>query len=206
MSDKLGIRTFFTSDLHFGHQKVIEFCNRPFSDVDDMTEQLIKNWNKKVRPQDHVYVLGDVSMYLSVQELKAIISRLNGTKILIRGNHDMQVGQMRNAGFDVVVESAIIYIANRRVVLSHYPYPNSGFMHSIYKLLHKLFPKKFWLDKHRFRRVKDNGHWLLHGHTHSEVIHTPGTRMIHVGVDAWDYSPVELAQIGNIIIESERNK
>ena len=82
---------FITSDLHVGHIGVIKFLNndgtklRPWDTVEEMDEALIKNWNAVVRPKDKVYNLGDV-----VINRKALptLARLNGEKILIKGNHD----------------------------------------------------------------------------------------------------------------------
>ena len=54
------MKTFFTSDLHFGHERVIKFDNRPFKSVEEMNEELIKRWNNKVDRGDLVYVLGDM--------------------------------------------------------------------------------------------------------------------------------------------------
>lgn len=79
-------RVFLISDTHFGHTNIIKYCNRPFSTVDEMDEALIENWNSVVRPDDKVYHLGDVAM--SHRKLP-ILDRLHGTKILIKGNHDI---------------------------------------------------------------------------------------------------------------------
>ena len=54
------MKTFFTSDLHFGHENVIKFDERPFNSVEEMDEELIKRWNNKVGKGDIVYVLGDL--------------------------------------------------------------------------------------------------------------------------------------------------
>ena len=83
---------FLTSDTHFGHAGVCKFLRedgtklRPWTDPEEMDEEMIKRWNDTVRPNDKVYHLGDV-----VINRKAItmLSRLNGDKVLIRGNHDI---------------------------------------------------------------------------------------------------------------------
>lgn len=83
---------FLMSDLHMSHLGVTKFLRddgsklRPWDNTDDMDEALIENWNKIVKPQDKVYNLGDV-----VINRKALpkLARLNGTKILIKGNHDV---------------------------------------------------------------------------------------------------------------------
>jgi len=79
-------KTFLISDTHFGHANIIKYCDRPFANVDEMDQAIIKNWNSVVAPDDKVYHLGDVT--LSKKKLY-ILDHLNGTKVLIRGNHDI---------------------------------------------------------------------------------------------------------------------
>lgn len=80
------------SDTHFGHANILTFKNldgspvRPFSSVEEMDETMADRWNSIVRPQDHVYHLGDVAMR---KEHLATVGRLNGHKRLVRGNHDI---------------------------------------------------------------------------------------------------------------------
>lgn len=84
---------FVTSDHHFGHANMLTFVNndgsrvRPeWDDVDQMDEDLIARWNTKVQPSDHVYHLGDFAIH---KKKIQIAERLNGTKTLILGNHDI---------------------------------------------------------------------------------------------------------------------
>ena len=81
-------KIFFTSDLHFGHENVLRFDNRPFETVDEMDDELIKRWNDKVAKGDLVYVLGDLIWKTATNEAVQIIKRLNGQIVLIKGNHD----------------------------------------------------------------------------------------------------------------------
>lgn len=86
--------TFLVSDTHFGHAGVCRFTHpddpevklRPWSDPDEMDEEMIRRWNDRVRPADKVYHLGDV--VINRKALKTL-HRLNGDKVLIRGNHDI---------------------------------------------------------------------------------------------------------------------
>jgi len=84
--------TFLISDTHFGHTNVCKFCRddgsplRPWNDVEEMNQALVDNWNRTVTEKDKVYMLGDVA--IPRHSLKWL-AKLNGTKILIRGNHDI---------------------------------------------------------------------------------------------------------------------
>jgi len=75
---------FVVSDTHFGHENIIKFCNRPFSDVWDMNEGLIQRWNAVVTDEDIVYHLGDVYFGKNGR----VLERLKGKKRLVLGNHD----------------------------------------------------------------------------------------------------------------------
>ena len=81
-------KVLFTSDLHFGHENILRFDNRPFSTTDEMDAELIRRWNAKVDRGDLVYVLGDMIWKSKNDEAFRIIQSLNGQIILIRGNHD----------------------------------------------------------------------------------------------------------------------
>ena len=85
---------FLVSDTHFGHAGVCRFTHpdnpevklRPWDNADEMDEEMIRRWNDRVRPTDKVYHLGDV--VINRKALKTL-HRLNGDKVLIRGNHDI---------------------------------------------------------------------------------------------------------------------
>lgn len=77
---------FLISDTHFGHTNIIKYCGRPFATPQEMDEALVENWNATVGKYDKIYHLGDVSMS---HKALPILERLNGTKILIKGNHDI---------------------------------------------------------------------------------------------------------------------
>lgn len=79
-------RIFFTSDLHFGHQNIIRFCNRPWKTTDEMEEALIENWNSVVTDDDIVFDLGDFA-FAPNSKWKEILGELNGQHHLIVGNH-----------------------------------------------------------------------------------------------------------------------
>lgn len=77
---------FVISDTHFSHENIIRYCGRPFSCAEEMDEAMVDRWNATVRPQDHVYHLGDVAMK---RAQLGIVKRLSGHKRLVFGNHDI---------------------------------------------------------------------------------------------------------------------
>lgn len=86
---------WFISDTHFGHKNILTFKDTDgahfrgdhFTSCEIMDETMIENWNKRIKPHDKVYHLGDVG-YCSNRHLDSILSRLNGHKRLVLGNHD----------------------------------------------------------------------------------------------------------------------
>ena len=101
-------KVFFSSDTHFGHRAIIEYCNRPFSCVEEMNEVITFRWNQKVKKEDQVFLLGDVS-FKNQFDWK---NRLNGEKVVIAGNHD-------DSSFKLV--KAYIRYNGKYISLSHRP-------------------------------------------------------------------------------------
>ena len=69
-------KLFLTSDLHFGHNNVLKFCNRPFADTKEMEKKLIENWNNVVTNEDYVFILGDVFWFNHGSDMKRVFSKL----------------------------------------------------------------------------------------------------------------------------------
>ena len=119
---KDGSKVFFTSDTHFNHKNAIEYNNRPFSDVNDMTEQLINNWNSVVPKDGIVFHLGDFAMGGS-SVWTTVASRLNGTIYLILGNHDLRNWRPKyNDMFENVSYQMHIIVEDQPIYLNHYPF------------------------------------------------------------------------------------
>ena len=83
---KDGKNIYFTSDTHFGHANILNFCKRPFKDVDEMNEELIKRWNEVISKEDTVFHLGDFA-FGGAEIWNKTLPRLNGHIVLILGNH-----------------------------------------------------------------------------------------------------------------------
>lgn len=110
---------FFTSDTHFGHNNIIDYCKRPFASVQDMNERMVDGWNKTVKATDTVYHLGDVAFHNF-----ECIERLNGKIKLVPGNHDHERAKKVMHLFDEVLPE-VHYLKvdkERRFVLCHYPF------------------------------------------------------------------------------------
>jgi calcineurin-like phosphoesterase family protein len=189
---------FFTSDLHFGHANIREYCPDRLAlgpDVDAMNEELIARWNETVGPSDLVVIVGDLVMGKKALTLP-LLTRLNGTKELLPGNHDAmfhkQGEKYRKAvemyeAVGVHVLHSDMYHDNdldgHRVLVCHFPYSGES----------QLGVE----DRYPDDRPVDRGEILIHGHVHD--MWKINGRMINVGVDVWDYRPVAETAIGEIV-------
>jgi calcineurin-like phosphoesterase family protein len=105
------MKIFFTGCTHFGHANIIKLCNRPFSSVEDMDEQLTERWNNTVGNYDLVYHHGDFA-FKGRQDNVEILKRLNGKITLIQGNHDPVIWGQHILEYKT---------SKRTVVMCHYP-------------------------------------------------------------------------------------
>lgn len=109
---------FFIADTHFFDRYCIKYDGRPFSDVEDMNETIIKNWNSVVSREDTVYIVGDYS-YGNGADIVSTAQRLKGKKILIRGNHDNDVNL--KYAFAEIYDYLEVHTDGGMVILCHYP-------------------------------------------------------------------------------------
>ena len=128
------MKTWITSDLHFGHKNIMNFCpdsRSPFrNDVDYMNEAMVREWNDLIEPGDLVYILGDVA-FLPAQKAAETVNRLNGTKILVEGNHDRKAlnDPTFRKCFKEVHKYLDINYDGTKVVMFHYPIAEWDQMH-----------------------------------------------------------------------------
>lgn len=115
-------KKFYIADWHYGHTNVIAFDNRPFLSIEQMNETLIRRWNGVVESGDIVYVLGDM-FWCSASVAIPVLQKLNGQKILIKGNHDQCNDARFLKKFVKVNEYLEVEDGGRKVVLCHYPIP-----------------------------------------------------------------------------------
>jgi calcineurin-like phosphoesterase family protein len=169
--------TFFISDTHFGHVGVTCFLRndgsklRPWTNTEEMDEALVANWNKVVGPKDKVYHLGDVVIN---RKHLSTLHRLNGDKVLIKGNHDI----FKLEDYTAYFRDIRAYHVMDKIICSHIPiHPDS---------------------KGRF---KANIHGHLHYNLIRDKFGKPDPWYINVSVEQIDYTPVSIDVINERVSE-----
>lgn len=155
------MKTWVTSDLHFGHENIMKYnpTYRQFNDVNHMNETMVKIWNETVSPDDLTYILGDVA-FCKPSKAAEYVQRLNGRKILIEGNHDNKLvenAEFRNC-FEAIHKYREINHNGHKICMFHYPISE-------------------WNQCHR-------GSLMLHGHLHGNSSGLEHCRVRDVGFDA----------------------
>lgn len=135
---------YLISDLHLGHKAIINYANRPFTDVDQMNETIINSINTiKYRSSDILLIAGDVS-FLPLKETKELLARIPVKKHLIIGNHDISHSKTwwTEAGFEWISKFPIcindfFWVSHTPMFLNeHMPYVNiHGHLHNIDQIL-----------------------------------------------------------------------
>lgn len=158
-------RILFISDLHFNHKNIIEFDKRPYANVDEMNESLIKKWNNAVNPDDIVYILGDFSWDKKPEQIVSLLKKINGDKKLIKGNHDRcsDISTVKNAYGHYIKDMDVINVNGRRIVMCHYPIASWRYMqykndsHSILLYGHVHMTKEFYIYEQHLETLRENG-------------------------------------------------
>jgi calcineurin-like phosphoesterase family protein len=156
---------YFTSDNHFWHYNILHKFqpNRKQlgSNIDEMNEELIRRWNETVKPEDEVYNLGDFAFQSDPDKINNLLSRLNGKKYFIYGNHDQTMKKHRDQlkhHFEWMRDYHELRHDGEFIVLCHFPFAVWNKMH--------------------------HGAWHLHGHCHGSYIEPHGNRIVDVGIDS----------------------
>ncbi|MFA5132493.1 MAG: phosphoesterase [Candidatus Paceibacterota bacterium] len=167
---------WFTADTHFSHRNILRFCERPFPNIHEHDEALIKNWNECVSENDTVYHLGDFGYRASRKYLIGVVERLHGKIMLVKGSHDKKLVRgdlaakfhaIHDYGVEVILDSQLI-------ILCHYP---------IFK----------WCKSYY-------GSWQLHGHCHGKIeADNVGLCRMDVGVDVYNYRPISFEEVQRIM-------
>lgn len=177
-------KIWFTADLHHGHAKIIDICNRP-TIYEDHNEWLLKKvFNKYVKDKDEVYIIGDLS-FAKRKDAELFIARMNGNKHLICGNHDKNIRNLGNfkSISDIKDFTYSRHGINIHIVLCHYPIAS-------------------W-------NRKVHGSWHLYGHVHGRFENTGMSWDVGIdnmnneyGVDGW-LRPINLYEVIQIMHEKQ---
>ena len=172
---------YYTADIHFNDLRVFNKCSRPFADLEDYKNEIIRRWNAKIQDEDIVYILGDIAED-SYDGVFDILKQLKGIKHMIIGNHDLKMlDQYKSCGiFQSVEFMELIYDSGRKVCLCHYPVMD-------------------WMEFSR-------GGYLVYGHIHNKTgKNDPAYPQIkeffkdklgyNAGVDVCGYEPVTLDEM-----------
>lgn len=118
------MNVWYTSDTHFGHKNIMKYnpLFRQYPTLDAMDEGMIEIWNRNVKKLDRVFILGDVSFYKSEKSTQ-ILQQLNGTKVLIRGNHDSHCLKRTDfrLQFEAIHDYLEVNVNGTNMVLFHFP-------------------------------------------------------------------------------------
>ncbi|MFW9871498.1 MAG: metallophosphoesterase family protein [Candidatus Thorarchaeota archaeon] len=166
---------FFTADEHYNNKEIIKYCNRGVNNKNEMNQMLISRHNSVVRNKsDIVYHVGDFTFDEGKGCICEIMKQLNGTHILILGNHDkLNPFEYIDAGFQSVHTSLQVTVGKQKMLLAHDP--------SIWTV------------------VWPNTTIFICGHIHKLFKSIPDRLAVNVGVDVWDYTPVSLTQIFSLL-------
>jgi calcineurin-like phosphoesterase family protein len=159
--------TYFTSDHHFGHAGALGLYRRPFATVAEMDRQMIDWWNMVVGPEDEVWHLGDFAFRQRPARVASLLRALHGRKRLITGNND-DSPVIGCDGWESIQPYAEVNVDGMHLVLCHY------------------YPFRTW-------RNMGKGWANLHGHSHGRL--KPLPRQFDVGVEVWNFRPVQLAEV-----------
>ena len=178
-------KIYYTSDTHFLHENILGYCSRPFKNIEEHDEALIKRWNEKVPEDGLVFHLGDVGMGKSGR-LTDILSRLNGYIYLIIGNHDWRDNIAKQSWrFLGMTQQVNMTVGGQQIILNHYPLA-------------------CFSGSYRKKPV-----WQLYGHIHTSPYSTGVDvwrmaknllpNQYDVGVDNNDFTPLSHKEVKEII-------
>ena len=160
---------YFISDSHFFHFNIIRLAKRPFKSLDEMHEFMIFRWNQKIKPDDTVIHGGDFALG-SRDNMKEILSKLNGYKILVKGNHDSSKKRAIDCGFDEVHK----FWYDGEIFVFHYPHKS------------KLTP--YYMGMYNKCKI------FLYGHVHNNPHEKPKKGM-NISAEVLNYIPISRDEV-----------
>lgn len=180
---------FYISDTHFGHENIIHFCNRPFTNSHEMNNYMITQWNSIVGEKDIVNHGGDFAMKCHPKLIEEIVYALNGKIYMVVGSHDKDVlklykegkfkDKLKIIGFDPTLNPHpptmnVIKVGSEQITLCHYRMA--------------VWPRSHYNSYHCF------------GHQHRSTVEIG--KSLNICVEKLNYTPLHV----NKVIEIMRNK
>lgn len=157
---------WFISDHHFNHKNIIQYSERPFRDLLHMETCLIEQHNDMVKPNDIAVLVGDFG-FCNMKIGKQILSRMNGYKIFILGNHDVYHNKFKNFGYDEVYSIRELVYNNQKFIITHYPFKGC-----------------------------EETHTNIHGHIHKGRVMDDGfNNHFNVNCEFINYTPIHITKI-----------
>jgi calcineurin-like phosphoesterase family protein len=171
---------FFTSDEHLGHNNVIKFCNRPFANIEEMTEALVERHNSVVKKGDLVYHIGDMFWRTyGIDQALEYMDRLNGNHYYVWGNHDELIHHNKELANKFIWLKDIAKVRPSgcpKIILCHYA-------------------MRVFEGSHR-------GDWHLYGHSHNALPQAiagqtkdESTLSFDIGVDTHNFYPWSIEEV-----------
>ncbi len=164
---------YFASDYHWGHNNVLKYDSRPFESIEDHDKYIMECHNKIVRPTDHFWFLGDLTLG-DKKKAELMLRDMSGIKHFIKGNHDHDdtIDTYKRCGI-YHGEQVTIVIDGQKIILNHcrmYTWPNSH-----------------------------HGSWNIHGHSHGTLDNIPWGKSLDVGINTRDYYPLSFYTVKSIM-------
>lgn len=176
-------KIWFTSDTHFFHKRILEYCQRPFANVEEMNNELIYRWNQVVRNDDVVFHLGDFCLG-KPNKWNSILDRLNGKICLILGNHDtIHLNENVAQRFERVAFQMLLNVNGQKIYLNHFPFLSytgeTDYTWQLFGHIHSYQQGSQLIDNQRLTLLRPNQY--------------------DVGVDNNNFTPISYQQIEEIM-------
>lgn len=176
-------KLFITSDQHWSHRNIIDYCNRPFTTTHEMNKFMIDKWNEVVSDEDDIIHVGDVFAGGSKREYEHIVRLLNGKKHLVRGNHDRWSDELWKNRFTFSTVQEFLVLG--KYFICHYPLS----MHSKQK------PHEIEMIELLREAYKLSGcEYVFHGHSHNSKVTDYPKNHYNVGVDNHGFYPIDFKE------------
>lgn len=167
-------KLWLTADEHYGHRRILQYQNRPFSSVDEMNDHLVEQHNSVVGGEDVVIHVGDFS-FGKADDFSRVAGRLKGTHFFMDGSHDISMrdyfseeqGKIPSSGKLFLLPKLFEFTFQKiKIVLCHYAL------------------ESWWASYYAGSSVH------FHGHSHGRFTHAK--QAIDIGVDTNNYLPYKI--------------